>query len=301
MTEQPSILIGTANGLFRLSNGHAEQILQGPVTWLATGADEFWALLRGNQLWRNAGTGWGHEFDLDDDSGRCLLIHETGLLIGTAGAHLLRWDAGKLQPLEGFNNAPSREEWFTPWGGPPAVRSLTRDDQGAIYANVHVGGILRSDDGGQSWQSTIDLRADVHQVHFDPSSGLLLAPSGRGLALSADRGLSWLFHEAGLHGSYLRSVAVAGDVVLVGAATGAHATRSALYRRPLEDDVPFQRCDKGLPEWFDDHIDTGCLSAAKQSVVLGTQSGQLFTSHSLGQDWELLVDGLLPVRCVQFA
>lgn len=301
MTEQPSILIGTTNGLFRLSNSHAELILQEQVTSLAAGGEGSWALLRGNQLWRNAGAGWDHELDLDDDSGRCLLIHETGLLIGTAEARLLRWDAGELHPLEGFNNAPTREEWFTPWGGPPAVRSLTRDEQGAIYANVHVGGILRSDDGGQSWQSTIDLRADVHQVHFDPGSSLLLAASGRGLALSADRGLSWHFHEAGLHGRYLRSVAVAGDVVLVGAATGAHARRAAVYRRPLEDDVPFERCDQGLPEWFGDHIDTGCLSAAGQSVVLGTQSGQLFTSHSLGEDWELLQDGLPPVQCVQLA
>ena len=76
----------------------------------------------------------------------------------------------RSSPSRRSREAPTRAEWHTPWGGPPSVFSMASlgDD---LFVSVHVGGILRSSDGGQSWEATIDLHEDVHQVVADPEAG----------------------------------------------------------------------------------------------------------------------------------
>jgi hypothetical protein len=46
-----------------------------------------------------------------------------------------------------------------------------------LYANVHVGGILRTADGGETWTPTIDIDADVH--HVTTAEGIVLAAGCR--------------------------------------------------------------------------------------------------------------------------
>jgi hypothetical protein len=43
-----------------------------------------------------------------------------------------------------------------------------RDD---VYVGVHVGGIIRSDDGGETWTDTIDLHVDVHRSWSNRATG----------------------------------------------------------------------------------------------------------------------------------
>ena len=62
------------------------------------------------------------------------------------------------------------------------MRSLALDASGALFINVHVGGILRYDASGLT--PTIDQDSDVHQVTADPSrAGSVLA----GLMKRVDR------------------------------------------------------------------------------------------------------------------
>ena len=62
-----------------------------------------------------------------------------------------------------------RDRWYTPWGGPPDTRSMTSAD-GKVYANVHVGGVVRSADAGRTWQPTaLDIDADVSPA-YDPGN-----------------------------------------------------------------------------------------------------------------------------------
>ena len=87
--------------------------------------------------------------------------------------------------------SPGRDAWYQPHGGPPAVRTMAVDDEGRIYVNVHVGGIVRSDDEGRSWEPTIDIDVDVHQVVTVPGQpGRVVAATARGLATSDDYGRS---------------------------------------------------------------------------------------------------------------
>ena len=133
------------------------------------------------------------------------------------------------------------EEWHTPWGGPPAVFSMASDGTD-LYVSVHVGGILRSADGG-SWVPTIDLHDDVHQVAVGADATVWAATGRRGLAESRDRGRTWQYHTEGLHARYLLTVATVGDGVLVGASSGHAGRDGAIYRF---DGRRFERC-RGLP------------------------------------------------------
>jgi photosystem II stability/assembly factor-like uncharacterized protein len=175
---------------------------------------------------------------------------------------------------------------------------MSVDPSGLVYVNVHVGGVVRSTDNGRSWTPTIDVHADVHEVLVDPISGLVLAASAHGLAVSRNQGESWRFETGGLHGRYLRAVTVAGETILISASTGPFTKRAAVYRRPAHGDKSFERCQRGLPAWFSENINTACLAASGSWVVFGTSTGEVFLSADEGQSWCLLAEGLPPVRCV---
>ena len=74
----------------------------------------------------------------------CLEATPEGLLIGTAGAHLLRFDGDRLAPVGSFDEVEGRAAWHTPWGAPPDTPISASNT--AVYVNVHVGGVLQSAD-----------------------------------------------------------------------------------------------------------------------------------------------------------
>jgi hypothetical protein len=88
--------------------------------------------------------------------------------------------------------------------------------------------------------------------------------------------------------------------VILSASTGHHGRRAALYRRALEAGT-FERCAHGLPEWFSDNVDTGCVAAQGDTVVIGTEDGCVFVSADGGRRWEALAKGLAAVRAVVLA
>ena len=80
----------------------------------------------------------------------CLLPLKDAVWVGTSGACLIQMQNGNLQRINCFDAVEGRDQWYTPWGAPPQVRSLAVSPDGTLYVNVHVGGILRSDDQGQN-------------------------------------------------------------------------------------------------------------------------------------------------------
>jgi hypothetical protein len=86
--------------------------------------------------------------------------------------------------------------------------------------------------------------------------------------------------------------------VILSASAGHRGRRAALYRRPLNGGNAFERCAAGLPEWFSDNIDTGCVAARGDTVAIGTEDGCVFLSTDAGRRWESLAKGLAPVRAV---
>lgn len=294
-----TIVAGTAAGIDVVGDEGAEQLKGVECTALTVEGMHLWAVADGKSVLRGSVSGpWEGVTEIREHRARCLLSRGDHVLIGTAEAHLLRLEDGTVEPVAGFDEVEGRDAWYTPWGGPPDTRSMT-SNHGTVYVNVHVGGIVRSSDGGGSWEPTIDIDADVHQVLSHPEEpGLVLAATAWGLARSGDGGASWSFHDEGLHASYSRAVAVAGETLLVSASTGPWGGRAALYRRPLGSDEPFERCSRGLPEWFGGNIDTHCLAAAGSTVAFGTEDGDVFLSGDEGRTWERATSGLPPIRAV---
>lgn len=295
-----SILAGTADGVIGL--GPDSKALSGhDVRAIVRGKSHYFCIVDAQEIRRsNAGANWEKIVTFRERVARSLLPIEGGLLIGTAEPHLFRWKEGAsgLEVVSGFDTAPGRDEWHNVGGNEPEVRSLSGDPGGPYFANVHVGGILRSTDGGHSWQPTIDVNADVHQVLFDPSSGSLLAACAIGLAVSEDSGASWRFHTEGLHAPYLRAVTATLTYFFVTASTGPFTQHAAIYRISKREGRKFEHCSEGLPARFPSNINTYCLTATEGGLVFGTAEGQVFHSDDEGSSWTLVGQGLPAVRCV---
>ena len=301
MTE---LLVGTSSGLFAARDAELERepaFGARDVTALAAIQAAVWAVAdRRTLLRREPGGSWTDVAESPDLDLDCVLPTATGVLAGTDEAHLLRLDGNVLARVDGFESVDGRDEWYTPWGGPPAVRSMAADLGGRLHANVHVGGVPRSNDG-ERWESTIDIDADVHQVIAHPGEpDVVLAAGAVGLCVSVDGGATWRIERDGLHSSYARAVAVAGDAVLLSACTGPRGGNGALYRTRLEAGAGFEKCTDGLPEWFDGNIDSGWVAARGSDVAFGTPEGEVYRSDDAGERWERTAHRLPGIRALLF-
>ena len=301
-----ALLVGTDDGLVELGPNvttGAVHLEGRRVDAVADDGTGWWALVDGADVWHAAAdrTGWQHRATTPDGTRlTCLAPRADGLLVGTAGAHVLRLDGGgALVPVDAFDRLESRAEWYTPWGGPPDTRWLAMGAAGTVLAGVHVGGVVSSPDDGRSWHQTdLDIHADVHQVITVADHGLALAACAEGLAVSDGGGDHWRIDDQGLHATYARAVAVAGGHVVLSVSSGPAGHQSALYRRPLGDDAPFERCREGLPEWFEGNIDTGALVARHDSVAAATRSGEIWRSGDRATTWARVTTAPGPVNCL---
>ena len=286
------IVAGTKDGLHRLGAADGVAFRGREVNCLEAGGGVWWTIVDGREVWRSlAGGEWTKVASADELRLNCLCAAGDELFVGTSEAHISRLRDGSLEVVVPFDETLDRNKWHTPWGGPPDVRSMSAEPSGTVYANVHVGGIPRSADGGASWMPTVEIESDVHQVLYDAGTGLLLAAAAWGLGISEDGGSNWTFETEGLHGRYLRSVAVAGGTILVGASTGPYTDHAAVYRRPVTGGA-FERCTEGLPDRFTSNVDTFCLAAAGSEAALGTSDGEVYVSHDAGSTWARAASGL---------
>jgi photosystem II stability/assembly factor-like uncharacterized protein len=225
--------------------------------------------------------------ELDGPDGVCVVEHDGAVFVGGARASLWRLTGEVLETVDAFGDAPTSDRWHTPWGGPPDVFSMASHGPD-LYVGVHVGGILRSADGGRSWAPTIDLDEDVHQVVADESGELWAATGPSGLAHSVDRGATWSFHAEGLHADYALAVAAMGDVVLLGASSGPRGRDGALYRF---DGERFERCT-GLPDAFDGAVSPRHLAGSGEVAAVALPSGDVYVSTDAGRVWTRIAEVL---------
>ena len=275
------IVVATAAGLFDATTREAIALQDRSVDALSS--DGAWAIVDDRELWTRDG-GWAHVATSESFDLTCVAGVDDGALVGTAEAHLFRYREGRLATVEPFDEVAGRDDWFTPWGGPPDVRSIAAD--GDIYVNVHVGGIVKGD-GASEWQPTLDISADVHEVKT--AGTLLVAACAVGLAESGDGGYAWSFDAEGLHATYARAIAVGDDFLFMSVSQGPRGGDAAIYRQPCDGDRAFERCD--LPS-FRHNIDTGCLDASGELVAFGTLEGDVYASTDQGSSWERIADGL---------
>ena len=244
----PTVLVATwRDGLFVVAgeNSTTSSAISRSERSQPTGSGGALAIVDGHSLLRRAPDGvWSTIATTELDLACCVAVGDV-IYVGTDDARVLRVGAdGALEQLRGFDAVAGRDTWYAGSAvingqrvGPPlGIRSMTATSDGAVLlVNVHVGGIPRSTDGGATWQPTIDVESDVHEVRAHPNRpGIVMAAAAIGLCTSRDGGMTWDVEQEGLHASYCSAVAFVGDDVLVSASVDHFAAQGAIYRRRVD-------------------------------------------------------------------
>jgi photosystem II stability/assembly factor-like uncharacterized protein len=147
--------------------------------------------------------------------------------------------------LEGLKNLPSAPTWSfppRPWTSHVRAIAPSHADPDLVVAGIELGGVVRSEDGGESWQ---DQRpgayADCHSLAAHASApDTLYQAAGGGFAESEDFGENWAAADAGISHHYVWGLAVdRGDPTLLyvsaahgpGRAHGGGFSDAAIFRR----------------------------------------------------------------------
>ncbi|MGC1781118.1 MAG: hypothetical protein WA708_01205 [Acidobacteriaceae bacterium] len=298
---KPTILVATwSDGLFAFTDGgRTQEIANQPVRGLAPdGRGGALAIVGQHSLRRRVRSGeWATVATSEFDLSCCMAVRDT-IYVGTDDARMLRLsDAGSmLDPIDGFDSVAGRDAWFAGSAivngqrlGPPlGVRSVAANSNGSIlFANVHVGGIPRSMNGGRTWQPTIAINSDVHEVRAHPANpDIVIAASAIGLCISRDSGATWIIERERLHASYCSAVAFSGDDILVSASTDHFAAQGRIYRRTVKPDGSLAAVEGGgMPEWTGGIVDTGCIGANGSLIAVADTAGSLYVSDDFGLAW----------------
>jgi len=304
---QPTILVATwGDGLFAVTgNGRTQEIADQPVRGLAPdGRGGALAIVGRHSIRRRAPGGeWTtvatSEFELS-----CCMAVGDAVYAGTDDARMLRLShpGGSLDPLDGFEGVAGRETWFAGSAivngqrlGPPlGIRSVAANATGNIlFANVHVGGIPRSIDGGKTWQPTIDINSDVHEVRAHlMHPDIVVAAAAVGLCISRDSGMTWITEREGLHAPHCSAAAFSGDDIIFSASTDPFAAEGRIYRRPVRPDGFIAAVQGGMPVWTEGKADTGCIAANGSFIAVADRAGNLYGSDDFGRTWSCNSAGL---------
>ena len=233
---------------------------------------------------------------------------------GTEPAHLFVTDDLGLnwKEIPSLRSVPSVPNWSFP--APPHighVKHINFDPETpkTTYASVEVGGLLRSSDGGESWEEFPSLYEDVHRVMIHPSnSKFLYAVTGRGLYVSPDAGTTWeqwTRREDDIGGYPDGFVFRPSDpkLILMTAAHDAPGTwrtthfAGARISRSKDGGRTWEILRNGLPDRLQASIEAFCLEEAGEStaVFAATTSGEIFCSNDLGDSWNKIISGLPPI------
>lgn len=216
---------------------------------------------------------------------------------GTEPSRLFRSDDGGATWREPavLRDLPSAPTWSFPprpwtshvrWIAPHPSRA------GLLLAGIELGGVLRSEDGGATWQDQRPgAEPDAHALAWHPRDpDRAYEAGGGGAAFSRDGGRSWSAADEGRDRHYTWGLAVlpgAPDTWFVSATYGAreaHAggnARARLYRR--RGDAPWEPLAGGLPDPLDGF--PYALLAAGGRVIAGLGDGRLFVSRDGGDTW----------------
>ncbi|MEX0802108.1 MAG: hypothetical protein WD688_02130 [Candidatus Binatia bacterium] len=208
------VLVGTSEGLFLLENRgertdwgissrwlsgcHVHAILIEPLSGMLFAGIQKGGILASNdfgETWERKEHGLTHA---DVYTLNCAVFEDRPLVYaGTEPPHLfVSEDLGKTwRDLDGLCSVPSAPNWHYPQ--PPNIGHVKQivfepRNPRTVYACIEQGALLRSRDGGASWEDLHGFYEDVHRLvilNSDPRKMYLAC--GDGVYYSKDGGTAW--------------------------------------------------------------------------------------------------------------
>ena len=317
MSADKTIYVGMHDGVCAVtSNDGGASWQQGPVTPLPhaaarlaaspvnSGRAYLAAYEAGVYRTDDGGKTWTHLDTYPSDYAHSVLAHPAEgdtLFVGSEPATVYRSEDGgnTWAEMEGFTQVPESVDWgFHAPTRDSHVRDLrvAPDDPDRIYAGIEVGGMVRSGDGGRSWQQLPGLNDDIHCVALSENRpGSVFVATARAPYRSSDGGNNWELINDGLERRYTLHIAPAPDdasLVLVTVSENARRLNPMFYRSTNAGDSwqPVEDVGQGTEpaemvvafEWD---------PSEPHRVYAGADGGQLYQSTDRGVTWEEL-----PVR-----
>jgi hypothetical protein len=200
--------------------------------------------------------------------------------------------------LDALLDLPSRPNWSfppRPWTSHVRWVAPSPHDGDLLLVGIELGGLMRSSDGGDSWQDhRPGAQPDVHCLAWHPHvPGRGYEAGGGGAAFSTDAGETWQPADDGRDRNYTWALAVDPDdpdCWYVSASTGpfaAHGRRdphARIYRR--RDGEQWRPLSGGLPEPLP--AMPYALLAIDGRLFAGLADGQLWESRDRGDSWTAL-------------
>jgi photosystem II stability/assembly factor-like uncharacterized protein len=216
---------------------------------------------------------------------------------GTEPSRLFRSDdrGESWHALDSLLELPSRPTWSfppRPWTSHVRWIAPSPHDAGLLLVGIELGGLMRSTDGGETWQDhRPGAQPDVHSLAWHPREPTrAYEAGGGGSAWSDDAGETWQAADDGRDRNYTWSVAADPDDAdrwYVSASTGpfaAHGGRdpqARIFRR--EGKEPWRALDGGLPEPL--HAMPYALVCSEGRVFAGLANGEVWESGDRGESW----------------
>jgi hypothetical protein len=294
------MLIGTNHTVYTLNPGDAEPAIiyaDGNVRCVAEGASLDVIALSDNRICIGRNNEWrSYETGITGSIESLLIVDEDPLrlLIGTEPPNLYEFSGdGPAVRNESFSQLECRNGWHTPWGGPAAVRSLAKTPDGSVYADIHVGSIMRSADNGVTWEPVVpELHEDVHQVATCPAAPEhVYADTAAAVYISHDRGNTWIHCSEDMNNRYGRAIVVHPSdpaCILATVSDGPHGenVHGELWRTD-DGGAHWEHITGRFPGSTTGNIDTFHIAFNREGIAWAIVDRQLFTGYDKASRWEL--------------
>ncbi|MBW3625177.1 MAG: hypothetical protein KY468_17405 [Armatimonadetes bacterium] len=193
------------------------------------------------------------------------------------------------------------EEWSVPWSdakGHVRVIALDPNDPRRIYLAIEVGGVVRSEDGGETWENVHGgIHDDVHAVAVNPKEpNVLYAATRHRFGRSEDYGRTWRQIDAFEGQGYSRPLAVNPEnplqVFTAAATTGPGGfsrpdvgAECGIYRSN-DGGLSWTHLTNGIPARFKPYVDAMDVNPSKpEHVALADSDGAVYESRDGGESW----------------